>query len=353
LVHGQGFQLQGGNDIVIRGGGRVFAELGTLPEVKAAAQRVRLSGLVSAASASVGVQLVGVQPERERGFRDLARYVKQGTFLEGEHQAPIVLGSKVVKDLELELGDRVVFTAAGVDGQLQRALFHLGGVLHTGSAELDREGAFTTLSAVQQAFHLGDAVHQIGMMPRDGVAPSALLAAVQQRLAGQPLESLTWDEAMPDVVGMIEMDKQQGAMLGVVLFLVVLVSIVNTFMMVVMERVREFGLLSAIGLGQGKMASLLLYETGLLALTSTAIGGALGFGVHAYVSANGIDLAAMGETIEIGGIALADSVIYSSIDPASWLGATASVFVMVLLSAGYPAYKASRLAPAQAMRFYE
>src|SRR5690606_20658268 len=164
------------------------------------------------------------------------------TFLAGEHRAPIVLGSKIVKDLELELGDRVVFTAAGLDGQLQRALFHLGGVLHTGAAALDRDGAFTTLSAIQEAFHLGDALHQIGVLPRDGVAPAALLSAVQPRLAGQALEALTWDEAMPDVVGMIEMDKQQGAMLGVALFLVVLVSIVNTFMMVVMERVRELGL---------------------------------------------------------------------------------------------------------------
>lgn len=353
LVQFKGYQLHAGNDLVISDGTRVFSELSTLPEVKAAAQRVRLSGLVSAASASAGVQLSGVEAGREREFRDLARYVKQGTFLEGEEKAPIVLGRKVVQDLDLELGDRVVFTAAGVDGQLQRALFHLSGVLHTGSAELDSEGAFTTLSAIQQAFDLGGAVHQVGLMPRDGVDQQALHAAVQGRIGGQPLESLTWDEAMPDVVGMIEMDKQQGAMLGVVLFIVVLISIVNTFMMVVMERVREFGLLSAIGLGPGGMARLLLYETGLLALTSTLLGGFIGIAVHAYVSANGIDLAAMGETIEIGGIALADSVIYSKVDPASWLGAAASVFAMVLLSAGYPAYRASRLVPAQAMRFYE
>jgi len=353
LVQADGYQLRPVNDRVIRDGDRSFAALGVLPEVQTASSRVLLSGLVSAATASVAVQLSGIEPGADKAFRDLGRYVQSGSFLAGGDEAPIVLGSKAVRDLDLELGERVVFTATGLDGDIQRALFRLSGVLHTGSSDTDETAAFTTLAAAQRAFGLGHAIHQIGLMPREGVSRHALVESVRRSIGGQGLEALTWDQAMPDLVGLIEMDKQQGAMLGVVLFLVVLISIVNTFMMVVMERVRELGLLSAIGLGPGRMAGLLLYETGLLALISTAVGGGIGLAVHAYVGTYGIDLAAMGETIEIGGIALTDSVIRSKIDPASWLGATLSVFLMVLLSAAYPAFKASRLAPARAMRFYE
>lgn len=353
LVQAEGFQTRPVNDRVIRDGDRAFAALGVLPEVQTAASRVLLGGLASAASASVAVQLSGIEPEAERAFRDLGRYVQSGTFLAGGEEAPIVLGSKAVRDLDLELGDRVVFTATGLDGDLQRALFRLSGVLHTGSSDMDATAAFTTLAAARRAFGLGQVIHQIGLMPREGVSRQALAEAVRRSTSGSGFEALTWDQAMPDLVGLIEMDKEQGTMLGVVLFLVVLISIVNTFMMVVMERVREFGLLSAIGLAPRRMAALLLYETSLLALLSTAIGAGIGVGVHAYVATYGIDLAAMGERIEIGGVALADSVIYSEIKPESWLGATLSVFFMVLLSAAYPAFKASRLAPAQAMRFYE
>lgn len=354
LVQPKGYQNRAFNDVVMPDGDAVLSRLRETEGVRATSGRVLLTGLVSTSSASFAVQLSGVDPQRDTEFRDLKPYITSGSFLAGEEEAPIVLGSKAVRDMELELGDRVVVTASGADGEMQRALFHLAGVLHTGSNVMDEGIAYSTLDAVRDAFRMNTLLHQIGLLPEGELSRYDLEARVRQTLGEGDYEVLTWDQAMPDLVGLIEMDKQQGAIFAVVLFMVVLISILNTFMMVVMERVREFGLLSAIGLRPGRIARLLLFETSLLALVSIGVGMALGFLGHLYVSSYGIDMAMFYEgSIEVAGVALTDTMIYSEIDPQRWLNAAASVFFMVLLSAAYPAYKAAKLAPAEAMRFYE
>ncbi len=354
LVQKKGYQEETVNDVVMEDGAATLEKLRALPQVKHASGRVLLSGLVSTASASFAVQLSGVDGKQDVEFRDMRKYITKGSFLEGNESDPLVLGSKAVKDMELELGDRVVVTATGKDGEMRRALFHLSGVIHTGSGLMDEGIAYTSVSAAQKAFELGTALHQVGLLPVDGIDRYTLSKQVQAQLDVNQTEVLTWDEAMPDLVGLIEMDKEQGALFGVILFLVVLISIMNTFMMVVMERVREFGLLSAIGLRPLDITKLLLFETSMLAATAIAIGLVCGYSIHLYVSSVGIDLTSLyGDSIEISGVALTDMVMYSTVDPVRWVNATLSVFFMVLLSAAYPAYKASKLTPAEAMRFYE
>ncbi len=139
-----------------------------------------------------------------------------------------------------------------------------------------------------------------------------------------------------------------------VVFIIVAFAIMNTFMMAVMERIRELGLLSALGLSPGKIAQLVLCETTLLALLSTALGLILGLGAHWLTDTYGIDMANnMPEDFEMAGVVLDDMVLRSQIDLQRWVGAIAGVFMLVLLSGCYPAFKATRLSPTDAMRTYE
>lgn len=353
LVQGEGFQDSQLNDILLENGGSLLKSVASAPGVEVASARVIINGLLSTSVSSVPVRLQGVDPAVEADFHDMEEYLVEGTMLAGDETDPVVLGKKLTQELEVELGDRVVLTATAPDGEMQRALFHLSGVLDTGSALTDRGLAFTTIEVAQKSLRMGDSITQIGVL--GSLTPEELAQSVDRVVQETPnLETLTWAEAMPDIVGFIEMDKAYGDVFAIVLFLVVLFSIMNTFLMVVMERVRELGLLGALGLTPFRIVQLVLSETILLTLVSLAIGFVCGLGGHLVIDTWGIDMAAMyGDSLEISGIALTDTMIYSELNITRWLNATISVLFMVLFSAAYPAYKAAKLSPAEAMRFYE
>lgn len=354
LVQGQGFQDSQLNDVVLLRGGSVVDVVRDVPGVEHVSGRVILNGLLSTSASSSPARLQGVDPAVESEFQALSGYLREGSFLGTPEQSPLVVGSEIARELEVGLGDRVVFTATGPDGEMQRALFHVVGVLHTGSKLTDSGLAYTTVAAAQRALRLDDTLTQIGVLGAE--APEVLAARIREALrARDDLEVLTWAEAMPDIVGFIELDRAWGDVFGIVLFFVVLFAIMNTFLMAVMERVRELGLLRALGMTPVKVALLVLNETLFLTLVALAIGITVGLLGHLLVDQVGIDMTVFygGDTLEMSGIALTDTVIYSEIAPRRWFSISLSVLFMVLFSAAYPAYKASRLAPAEAMRFYE
>jgi len=156
------------------------------------------------------------------------------------------------------------------------------------------------------------------------------------------------------MVAFIEIDKKTGEAMLWVVFIIVAFAIMNTFMMAVMERIRELGLLSALGLTPGKIAQLVLCETTLLALVSTSLGISLGLGAHWLTDTYGIDMTSMQDVdFEMAGVVLDDMVLRSQIDTQRWISAICGVFILVLLSGCYPAFKATRLSPTDAMRTYE
>jgi len=356
LVQGAGFQDSQLNDILIGDPEGTVATVRQVPSVSEVSPRLMINGLLSTSASSSAARLLGVDPVAEARFQDLTPYVSSGTFLTGAEDDPIVLGAAIVEELQLELGDRVILTATDPRGEMRRALFHLSGVLTTGSKLTDSTLAFTTLAAAQKALDAPGALSQIGILGDE--PPDVVAAGVKRALGISPesgeIEVLTWAEAMPDLVGFIEMDRAYGDVFAIVLFIVVLFSIMNTFLMVVMERVRELGLLSAIGLGPGRVAALVLAETLYLALVAMGVGLGLGLLGHVAIDHFGIDMEALyGQTVDVAGVALTDPIIHSTIEVTRWVKASVNVIFMVLLSAAYPAYKAMRLQPSEAMRFYE
>jgi ABC-type lipoprotein release transport system permease subunit len=190
----------------------------------------------------------------------------------------------------------------------------------------------------------------------EGLDPELLAPVIRETLdaGSNGLEVLTWREAVPEIVGFVELDDAFGLLFMLLLLIVVLFSITNTFLMAVMERVRELGLLNALGLQGWRVGHLLLAETVFLTGLAMGVGFVLGYGGHLAVSRWGISLAAWGvEEIEVSGVDLSDLVFYSSIVPERWVAASLLVAGATVASALYPALRAARLAPSEAMRFYE
>lgn len=356
LVHADGYWATRSSDRVIRDGVDVYEAVRGTEGVDVAIPRVLVDGLLSTSAAASAVLLQGVDPALEARLTDPAEDISRGTFLAGDRSDPLVLGVRLVERLELEMGDRVVLTASDPDGELTRALFHLTGVLETGSRELDEVVGYTTVDAARSAVAMQGMYTQVGILTAEGLSADTVAARVRTTLGSRAdrLEVLTWREAVPEMVGFIELDRALDLLYMGVLLLVVLFSITNTFLMAVMERVRELGLLNALGMRGGRIGRLLLAETVLLTALAMGAGLLLGLGGHLAVDHWGISVAAYGvEEIEVSGLDLSDLVFYSSIDPMKWTIASVVVGVATVASALYPAWRASRLSPAEAMRFHE
>ncbi len=356
LVHADGYWGSRSVDKVIRDAAPLRQRIAAVTGVEAVIPRVILTGLVSSARGNAGVELVGLVPAAEKRLDDKERFVKQGTFLVSDKKAPIVLGKGIVDDLRLELGDKVVMTASDPDGEITRMAFRLVGIAETGSDMMDDAAAWTTLAALQTQLKLPGAVTQLGIVITDDAQRAAVRDDIAAALGkdAAALELLTWSEAMPEMLSFVEIDKSFSYIMGIFIFIVVAFGIANTFLMAVLERVRELGLLSALGLTPARIARLVVIESVLLAIVAIGLGLAAAYGIHVWVADVGIDFSQFSNAeLDMGGVVMEDMIIYSVIDPVRWFGTCAAVFLLIVMSASYPAWRATRMEPATAMRTYE
>ncbi len=355
LIHAEGWQRSRAADLLIADPAKVAATARDMLGVRGVIPRLIVQGLLSSPRGAEALQLRGIDPRAEAALLDLAPYVAEGSFLAPRDTHPLVIGHKLAQKIEVKLGDRVVLTAAGPKGDLTRALFRVSGILRPHSG-LDDGVAFTTLAAAAEAIGAGAARTEIGLVLANDASRDKVARALRKQLAigGGRLEVLTWDQALPELLGAIRADKSFAWLFGLVVFVIMGFGIANTFLMSVLERVRELGLLSALGLTPGRTARLVLAETAVLTSFSVAGGYVLALLVHLYLHRFGVDLAGLsGMKVELAGVMVQDLRLRSVIDPWRWLSGGVGVVAIVLLSACYPAFKAARLDPVQAMRTYE
>jgi putative ABC transport system permease protein len=355
LVHAAGWQRSQSGDLLVANPERVVAAARKLPGVRAAIPRLVVQALLSSPRGAASVRLFGEDPAAEAVLLDLAPFVAEGSFLGPGEAQPLVIGHTLAEKLGLRLGDRAVLTATDPHGELLRALFHVSGILRPHSG-LDEGVAITTVAAAAEAVGTGARRTEIGLVLADDAERGEVARALRTALAGsgEKLEVLTWEEALPDLLGAIRADKSFAWLFGVVVFIIMGFGIANTFLMSVLERVRELGLLAALGLTPARIARLVLAETAALTSLSVALGYLLALLMHAYLSRWGVDLAGLsGMKVELAGVTVQDLRLRSVIDPVRWAAGGLGVIVIVVLSACYPALRAARLDPVQAMRTYE
>jgi ABC-type lipoprotein release transport system permease subunit len=310
--------------------------------------RAFLSGLLTSPNNSVGIGLNAVQPSGETLVADWEEKLTDGEWLQDDDARGILVGVGVADTLQVELGDKVVFMTQGAD-EVTSKLFRVRGLLKTGSKELDGFFALATLPAAQELLEQDDVAHQVSVhLPNPKDSEAAALQA-QALFPGQDLVVMNWMDAIPEIYQLIQMDQQYNILFMFIIGLIVAVGVANTVLMAVMERVKEFGVLLAVGMSPKRLAAMVVTEGTVLGLLSVALGVALGAVATYPIYAHGWDLtAAMGESYEMSGVAIS-AVLFAKYDWAAMaLFATGGV-VMTVLATLYPAAKAARLEPVEAM----
>ena len=329
--------------------------LDAIPEVKAHAPRARSFALVSSEERSYGVMVEGVEPAAEAHVSTLAGIIRQGHYLEDQPREDAMphalIGHLLARNLKVTIGDELTVLGQGLDGSIAATVLRVWGIYNSGMDAFDRGAIQIPLDAFQEIFAMGTAVHEIVIVGRRLADVPAIEAALNTPLTRiptqRPLDVLDWEELMPGLRQAISMDLVSGSIFYLILIMVVAFSILNTFLMAILERTYEFGVMMAVGAKPGRLTRLVLAESVGMTLVGVITGMVLGCLVTWYFMHHGISLAGSSEVLRQFGI---PSRLYPRLTPISTTAGPLAVFVVTLLAALYPALKIRRLQPVEAMR---
>lgn len=325
-----------------------FEAISTTDGVTTAAARLFGYGLASSEETSAGGQIIGILPAQEQAISKLEEKLESGVFLSGEPGLQSVIGTGLADTLKLEVGGELVIVTQASDGSMTNELSEVVGIVRTGDEGIDRGGIYMHLADAQSLFALPDQVHEIIVLGDDPTQSPALAEAVR---AVEPDNLVrTWVEADPSTAQMMGMQNVGSGILLAVVFSVAALGVLNTMLMSVFERTRELGLMAALGLNPGQVMRLILTESILLAAIAVALGGVLGGVLDGLLVVYGIDMSGGGgEGFSMQGMQF-DPVIKGVVRPVGVLATLGCVFIVSVLAAFWPALRAARLRPVEAMR---
>jgi ABC-type lipoprotein release transport system permease subunit len=304
--------------------------------------------LVSSEDRSFAAQVTGVEPVFEPGVSTLPGLMAEGRYLDQVDAAEIVIGSVMARNLKVKTGDELTFLGSGKDGSFAAGVVTVVGIFESGLQDIDRSMAQLPLTYFQDVFGMGTSGHVITISLDELGAVPAMIAPLKDTIAGHDgLVVLDWEALMPGLKQAIQADMTSAWFMYGVLIILVAFSVLNTQLMSVLERTREFGVIMALGVKPGRLASLVLLETFLMASLGLLIGLSLGAFVSAYFSHAGFTYPGMEEMAAKFNMS---AEMYPALDPVSLLLGPTVVFVFCLLAAIYPALKLYGLRPVEAMR---
>jgi ABC-type lipoprotein release transport system permease subunit len=307
------------------------------------ATRVRVPAVIASERESAGVTLVGIEPQRERGLSFIPESVTEGRYLDSADDAGLLLGRKLAERLETALGRRVVLMSQDVNNQVADRGFRVVGIFDTQPQAMEEAYVFIGRATAQQMLKLGTDVSEIAAMTPDRNALGPLLARL--RAAAPALDVQPWFVVEPLLVLTEKITDVVLLIWYAIVFAAMSFGLVNTLLMAVFERTREFGLFQALGMPPRHILGQVLIESLILLAIALALGNGAAWATIASL-AEGIDLSAVAEGMELVGVAPIIYPAWSAVDLTA-----ANVFVLVLGMAAslYPAWRASRHVPIEAI----
>ncbi len=304
--------------------------------------------LASSNERTFGLQILGVEPQFEPSVSTIPGLLKQGRYLQPDSGGEIVIGSVLARNLKVGLGDEITFLGSGFDDSFAAGVVKVVGIFETGSPDIDRNMAQVSLAYFQEAFAMQNRGHSIAIRAPRIDEVDALQQRIQALLADRDgLVVLNWDRLQPGLKQAIQADMTSAWFMYMVLIVLVAFSVLNTQLMSVLERTREFGVMMALGLKPGNLSRLVMMETAMMASIGLALGVLLGFTITWYLSIAGFSYPGMEEIA--AKFNLPDR-IYPSVSFLSLTLGPGIVAIGSLTAAIYPALRLYILLPIEAMR---
>ena len=305
-------------------------------------------GLAAADTKSAGARFWGVNPSDEKQAFKLYKHVYKGKYLGDKARGGVVLGKKLAFSLNVKVGDEIVALVQCADGSLGNELFTVTGILKTVGEEIDRAAAIIHIDDFDRLFVAGGRVHEI-VINSSGEIPEKEMK--QKMSAAFPKEKVqTWAELLPALGDMLRMFDGMMIVFSSIFALAAGLGVMNTLLMATYERMREFGVLKALGATPWRIVGDVAVEALLLALLGSVLGVLLSLPMCHYLAVVGIDMNALGGAdISFSGVAY-DPIWRATLTARIIIFSVLSMSTLAFLASLYPAVLAARLDPVKTMR---
>lgn len=332
--------------------GEVRKHVLTMRGVSNAIVRIMGQAMFASASKTIGGMFLAVDPSQESPDQNLLlRSLIQGQLFPGADGRGIVVGNKMAKKLNLRIGKKLVYTTTDVNGEIVSEIARVTGIFETGVNEVDGALVLLPINSVRAILHYDD---QDATLVAVTVNDQRYAESIRDKIAaavGNPLrEVLTWKQTQTELAGIITMDKSGNYISQVLIGLLIAAGILNTLLMSVLERTREFGVMMAVGMSPATLFKLVLVESFWLALIGLAVGIIITAPWYAYLYYVGLDFSgAIGKDYSAGGV-LVDPIFRIRLYKESIIAILTGVFSLTLLSGIYPAWRAGRTPPVESLK---
>src|SRR6056297_2629978 len=314
-------------------------------QIEAWAPRIYSAGLVSITEKSVGAEIIGVDPQRENATTSFSNKVVEGRYFADSDE--VLIGKELAKILNGGVGDDIALFSQAADGSIAENLYTVVGLLDMGDPRLNRSGFYLSLADARELLVLYNQAHEIAITLHDLRQVEAVTAALKSEFMETSLSVAPWQEFAEEFYRAMQADKNGMYISLVVVILVVAITILNTILMSVMERQKEYGVLKAIGTRPINIVKMVITETSVLALISIIFGSIVTFFLNLYMAEHGLHL---GTPINWGGIQL--EYMKGEVNFRSLFLPAVTVLFTSLAVCLFPAVKAARTEPAVTMRVF-
>lgn len=308
--------------------------------------RSLVSGMLSTSRGSYGVMLQGVDPAKEQATIRLREKLKEGSYPDSSMYNPLFVSEELAGKLKLSVGSKAVFQFQQADSEIAAAAFRVAGIYEGDNAQIDVGTAYALRSDLNRLALLDEnTAHEIALLLNDISRVDTVIAELKSAFPDLLIRS--FGEVSPDLE-LFQNQMQISLLLMTSIFMLALIfGIINTMLMAVLERVRELGMLMAIGMNRWRVFLMIVLETIFLALVAAPIGFFLGWRTIAWLGRVGLDLSMYSEGMQQFGMA---AIVYPSMETHFYVQILIAVCLTAILGALYPAFKAIRLRPVEALR---
>ena len=305
-------------------------------------------GLISSGTKSAGTQFWGINPESELQHFDFANHIDKGNFLTNTSLKKIVLGKKLASSIAADIGTELVVFVQGADGSLGNELFYVSGILKNVADNIDRGAAMILREDFDILFSTNNLIHEIALNSKGRLESEEIQKLVSAKTTGVDVE--TWQQLMPTIALMTEkMIVFMRTLFSLIFGIAASLGVMNTMIMSTYDRMREFGIIRAIGTTPWRILKQVSLEAMLMTIIASIIGVVIGLSVALYFQKYGFDVSGSGN-MSFGGVVM-DPIWRASVSIGIVFLPVALMMLISIVASIYPASIAARIKPVEAIHY--
>ncbi len=336
----------------VHGTERITDSARAQPEVTRVVTRIVGQTLLSTATNSQGAGFMAIDPEREDSTTlAVANAFTEGALFPNARDVGIVLGARLADNLGVTLGKKVVYNMTDKNGDIISGLARVSGIVRTGAPGVDGALCLLPLGTMREALgYAADEATEVAVFIDDQRKSDDVAARIGATLYSGAV-ALPWHETQPELAGFIALKVGGANFMKILIAILIAAGIFNTLFVSVTERMREFGIMLAIGYSPGDLYAMVMLESLWLGLVGLVVGAAVIVGPYLYLAHTGIDMTVMvGKGgAEVAGVAVSP-IFKVGIFPINAVGIAFAALAATLAAGIYPAWKAGRVAPVETIR---